>query len=825
MVDAHLRSKTIETADIKNLIIGGQTGIDGIRFCLAAVTNGENLADPAFSWFLQYKNKNGQGESVGLTPVYENGLVKLPWVPNKLATQVPGRMQIQLYAAIVTGEGEAAVVDKQWVSESAVIYIQENINPDPIVATEPSIIEYYVTLYAAYKNAAEAAAAAALVSEQAAGTSEDNAADHAAAALASKNAAGISETNAAGHAAASLASKNAAGISETNAAGHEAAALASKNAAGISETNAAGHEVAALASKNAAGVSEGNASDSKLKAQKWAEEGKDVEVEPGKFSAKHWMEKASGVYDNFDARFLGYKDADPALDNKGNALVQGALYFNSVSKMLRLYNGTAWGDLANSAGGITYSGAGSGLEGTNVQAAIDELNEKKAAKESVEVLQLATARQETRANELEKTLNSTQGTTFDTTDIGTVVLPPNAAGRALVGLKGLTARNLVINGDFSAGTTGWGAVNTTLSASNNELTATGNTTTDYAGFSKQGLTLLAGHTYALLCEIMTPSVGLGGLYYYLNSTVQAIISPTVQNQWYQMIKIYTPPANSTLDFRGYNMIGKAFKVRKVRAMDLTGTSLVALTDAQFAQMFNAYFFGTKSINFPARIRSLGKNLTDIRSNAALKAKSGVSLVTEEGRTCWKVNNFSVEDVIVGIFKPNTRYTLSMHGKQTAGNGRFEFLYTDGTSSYSQNFATSFGLVVQITTAGKTLQAIRCAWGSAGTWWVDVDTFMLHEGAVALPYEPHQASSLYIADATELRSVPAVHDKVAIVDDELVKVQNVNEVTFVGTEQWFLRSIADNTTHLAFMVDVANFTNADSPSVLESAQFGSYKVWC
>lgn len=157
MVDAHLRSKTIETADIKNLIIGGQTGIDGIRFCLAAVTNGENLADPAFSWFLQYKNKNGQGESVGLTPVYENGLVKLPWVPNKLATQVPGRMQIQLYAAIVTGEGEAAVVDKQWVSEFAIIYIQENINPDPIVATELTIFDQYLTMYQSYRDASVAA--------------------------------------------------------------------------------------------------------------------------------------------------------------------------------------------------------------------------------------------------------------------------------------------------------------------------------------------------------------------------------------------------------------------------------------------------------------------------------------------------------------------------------------------------------------------------------------------------------------------------------------------------------------------------------------------
>ncbi|WP_319757704.1 hypothetical protein [uncultured Sphaerochaeta sp.] len=34
MVDAHLRLKMITTEDIKNLIIGGQTGIDGIRFFL-----------------------------------------------------------------------------------------------------------------------------------------------------------------------------------------------------------------------------------------------------------------------------------------------------------------------------------------------------------------------------------------------------------------------------------------------------------------------------------------------------------------------------------------------------------------------------------------------------------------------------------------------------------------------------------------------------------------------------------------------------------------------------------------------------------------------
>lgn len=278
MVDAHLRSKAIETADIKNLIIGGQTGIDGIRFCLASITNGENLADPLFSWFLQYKNKNGQGESVGLSPIYENGLIKLPWIPNSLATQVPGRMQIQLYAAIVTGEGEAAVVDKQWVSEPAVIYIQENINPEPIVATEPSVIEYYVTLYAAYKNAAEAAATTAeeqaIIAAQQAGSAADSAgeallsaqaaAESAGDALTSAEAAALSEGNA-------LESQQAAALSAGNAADSETAALASKNAAALSESNASNSATDALASKNAAALSEEAAQAAQAVAEEKAE--------------------------------------------------------------------------------------------------------------------------------------------------------------------------------------------------------------------------------------------------------------------------------------------------------------------------------------------------------------------------------------------------------------------------------------------------------------------------------------------------------------------------------------------------------------------------
>ena len=255
MVDAHILGKEITTTDITRMIIGGQTGVDGIRFCIASTVNGEDLTDPLFSWYLQFKNKNGQGEPVLLAPVYEDSLIKLPWIPGTTATQVYGRLQIQIFAAKTEGVGEAAVLVKQWVSAPAVVYVEENLNPFPIIPAEPSIFESYLTMYASFKDAAESAAAAALASEQAASASEGNASGSAAAALASEQAASTSEGNASGSAAAALAIYGSTLTMQEAA----AAALASEQAAGTSEDNAALSAAAALASEQAASTSEGNA--------------------------------------------------------------------------------------------------------------------------------------------------------------------------------------------------------------------------------------------------------------------------------------------------------------------------------------------------------------------------------------------------------------------------------------------------------------------------------------------------------------------------------------------------------------------------------------
>ena len=50
------------------------------------------------------------------------------------------------------------------------------------------------------------------------------------------------------------------------------------------------------------------------------------------------------IYDTFDDRFLGVKISDPTVDNDGNALVDGAIYFNTSSNTLKVYDlgNTLW---------------------------------------------------------------------------------------------------------------------------------------------------------------------------------------------------------------------------------------------------------------------------------------------------------------------------------------------------------------------------------------------------------------------------------------------------------------------------------------------------
>ena len=105
-----------------------------------------------------------------------------------------------------------------------------------------------------------------------------------------------------------------AGIATTKASEASAsasAALTSENNAETAETNAETAEANAVIAKNAAVVAQ---------------------------------TAAEAALDNFDDKFLGAKASDPTVDNDGDALTDGALYFNTTDDVMKVYDltNTTW---------------------------------------------------------------------------------------------------------------------------------------------------------------------------------------------------------------------------------------------------------------------------------------------------------------------------------------------------------------------------------------------------------------------------------------------------------------------------------------------------
>jgi hypothetical protein len=64
---------------------------------------------------------------------------------------------------------------------------------------------------------------------------------------------------------------------------------------------------------------------------------------------------AAASYDSFDDRYLGAKSSAPSVDNDGNALLTGALYWNSTGSLLYIWTGSSWDQAAFSVSGAVTS--------------------------------------------------------------------------------------------------------------------------------------------------------------------------------------------------------------------------------------------------------------------------------------------------------------------------------------------------------------------------------------------------------------------------------------------------------------------------------------
>jgi hypothetical protein len=73
---------------------------------------------------------------------------------------------------------------------------------------------------------------------------------------------------------------------------------------------------------------------------------------------------AATTYDNFDDRYLGAKSSAPSVDNDGNALLTGAIYWNSVSNAMYAWTGSEWGSISSTAAIYRYRFTAAGGEAT-----------------------------------------------------------------------------------------------------------------------------------------------------------------------------------------------------------------------------------------------------------------------------------------------------------------------------------------------------------------------------------------------------------------------------------------------------------------------------
>jgi len=132
------------------------------------------------------------------------------------------------------------------------------------------------------------------------------------------------------------------------------------------EYSAKYHAQDAASSASAAALSANDADTAKLAAQS------------AQSSAESARDATLAAFDSFDDRYLGTKTSDPTLDNDGNALIAGALYFNSVAGIMKVYTGSAWvaAYVTGTAADISFTPVG-GIAATNVQAALQEVDSEK----------------------------------------------------------------------------------------------------------------------------------------------------------------------------------------------------------------------------------------------------------------------------------------------------------------------------------------------------------------------------------------------------------------------------------------------------------------
>jgi hypothetical protein len=226
--------------------------------------------------------------------------------------------------------------------------------------------------------AASAAAAAtsesnASTSESNASTSETNAASSASSASTSATNAGNSETNASTSATSASNSATSATNSATTATSQASAASTSASNAATSASNAATSETNAASSASTASTAATNAGTSETNAASSASaaSGSATSAASSATAAQNAQTAAELALDNFTDIYLGDFSSAPTVDNDGDPLAVGMMYYDTSTNQLKIYSSSGWQNAGSSVNGTsgrytyTISGTPSSVTGVD----------------------------------------------------------------------------------------------------------------------------------------------------------------------------------------------------------------------------------------------------------------------------------------------------------------------------------------------------------------------------------------------------------------------------------------------------------------------------
>jgi hypothetical protein len=265
-------------------------------------------------------------------------------------------------------------------------------------------------------GSSETSAIASATSASAAATSASSAATSAASAAASTSAAAASASAAATSATSASASATAAATSATSAATSASASASSATAAATSATSAATSASSALTSQTAAATSAASAATSAT--------------------------SAATTYDDFDDRYLGSKSTAPTLDNDGNTLLVGALYWNSVSNLMFVWSGSVWVQITTTS---SYSAPTLGSTTINSGATVSTITALTLNNGTLTGTLTAGASSGTNGQYLQSTGTGTQWATVTGYSAPTLGSTSIASGATVTTIAGLTLTSPTIN--------------------------------------------------------------------------------------------------------------------------------------------------------------------------------------------------------------------------------------------------------------------------------------------------------------------------------------------------------------------------------------------